>query len=70
MRRNYRPGYNVNWAMQQKRLTRWEDWYRFARNELGYAHQESVEYATLRYVEEMNRSRRQRAGGLTSPVGR
>jgi hypothetical protein len=56
--------------MQQKRLTRWEDWYRFARNELGYAHKESVEYATLRYVEEMNRSRRQRAGGLTSPVGR
>jgi hypothetical protein len=35
----------------------WNEWYRFARDELGYAHAESVEYANLRYVEERNRER-------------
>jgi hypothetical protein len=36
----------------------WSDWYRFARDELGYAHDESAEYANLRFVEEQNRANR------------
>ncbi len=42
----------------------WTDWYRFARDELGYGHAERVEYANLRYVEEQNRAslRRRPAG--------
>jgi hypothetical protein len=40
----------------------WNDWYRFARDELEYGHDERVEYANLRYVEECNReSLRRRA---------
>jgi hypothetical protein len=34
----------------------WTDWYRFARDQLGLAHAERVEYANLRYVEEQNRA--------------
>jgi hypothetical protein len=34
----------------------WSDWYRFARDELGGTHDESVEYANLRFVEEQNRA--------------
>jgi hypothetical protein len=43
----------------------WTDWYRFARDELGYSHPERVEYANLRYVEEQNRAslRRRAAAG-------
>jgi hypothetical protein len=38
------------------------DWYRFARDTLGYGHNEAVAYANVRYVEEMNRNaRRSRA---------
>ena len=33
----------------------WDEWYEFARDELGYSRTESVEYANLRYVEERNR---------------
>jgi hypothetical protein len=33
----------------------WTDWYRFARDELGLGHDERVEYANLRFVEEQNR---------------
>jgi hypothetical protein len=33
----------------------WNDWYRFSRDEFGYDHEECVEYANLRYVEEQNR---------------
>jgi hypothetical protein len=33
----------------------WDDWYRFAQEELELAHDESVEYANHRYVEERNR---------------
>ena len=42
----------------------WTAWYRFARDELGYEHEERVEYANLRFVEEQNREtlrRRERA---------
>jgi hypothetical protein len=34
----------------------WSDWYRFARDELGGSHDECVEYANLRFVEEQNRA--------------
>jgi hypothetical protein len=34
----------------------WNDWYRFAQTQLGYAHDESAEYANLRFVEEQNRA--------------
>jgi hypothetical protein len=33
----------------------WTDWYRFARDELELGHDERVEYANHRYVEELNR---------------
>jgi hypothetical protein len=36
-------------------LLAWTDWYRFARDVLDYARDESVEYANLRYVESQNR---------------
>jgi hypothetical protein len=38
-----------------RRLYTWDDWYRFARRTFGYAHEEAVEYANLRFVEEQNR---------------
>jgi hypothetical protein len=41
--------------MEDARLTSWIDWYRFACNVLGYAHDEAVAYANLRYAEELNR---------------
>ena len=37
------------------RLHSWDDWYRFAQDELELEHDESVEYANHRYVEERNR---------------
>ncbi len=39
----------------------WAEWYRFAAEELGYEHDERVEYANLRYVEEQNRTTIRRA---------
>ena len=43
----------------------WNDWYRFAGDELGFRRGERVEYANLRYVEEQNReSLRLRAAAL------
>jgi hypothetical protein len=33
----------------------WNEWYRFARDELGYDHEECAEYANHRHVEEQNR---------------
>jgi len=44
----------------------WSDWYRFARGELGFQHDECVEYANLRFVEEQNRASL-RARGELSP---
>jgi hypothetical protein len=41
--------------MSSLRITTWTDWYRFARDTLGYGHDEAVAYANLRFVEEMNR---------------
>jgi hypothetical protein len=38
------------------RPSSWDDWYRFAQEELGLLHEESVEYANHRYVEERNRA--------------
>jgi hypothetical protein len=37
------------------RPSSWDDWYRFAQEELELAHEESVDYANHRYVEERNR---------------
>jgi hypothetical protein len=34
----------------------WEAWYRFARNTIAFRHDEAVEYANLRFVEEQNRA--------------
>jgi hypothetical protein len=47
----------------------WEAWYRFARNTVAFQHDEAVEYANLRFVEEQNRaSLRSRAnGGMRKP---
>ena len=47
----------------------WTDWYLFARNELGFAHGESAEYANLRYVEEQNREALRRGGSDRPPHG-
>ena len=45
--------------MQKSQLLHgWNDWYRFARTKLGYAHDESAEYANVRFVEEQNRASR------------
>jgi hypothetical protein len=43
----------------------WEEWYRLARCALACGHEEAVEYANLRFVEEQNRAtlrERPRAG--------
>ena len=42
-------------TMDAPRLTRWIDWYRFARRELEYTHGEAVAYANVRTVEDQNR---------------
>jgi hypothetical protein len=42
----------------------WNEWYRFACDELGFPHDESAEYANLRFVEEQNRNALR--GGQTS----
>ncbi len=41
----------------------WTGWYRFARDELGLAHDESAEYANCRFVEEQNRDVLRDGGG-------
>ena len=41
--------------MEDNRCQSWRDWYRFARDTLGYERQEATEYANLRYAEELNR---------------
>ena len=47
-----------------ERLHGWDDWYRFARTELGFAHDEGAEYANLRFVEEQNRDALRGGGGI------
>ena len=44
--------------MNEKRLKSWSEWYRFARETLGYDKAEATHYANLRFVEEQNRLRR------------
>ena len=41
--------------MAVRRIRGWIGWYRFARDTLGYSHNEAVAYANVRYVEETNR---------------
>ena len=43
--------------MSQPRLTSWIDWYRFARETLGYTHRAALVYANVRAVENANRQR-------------
>jgi histidinol phosphatase-like PHP family hydrolase len=49
--------------VQEAGFPAWTDWYRFAGDELGYEHDERVQYANLRYVEEQNRESLRRAWG-------
>jgi hypothetical protein len=42
--------------MTARPIRSWNDWYRFARDTLGYRHDEASSYANLRYVEETNRA--------------
>jgi hypothetical protein len=44
-------------APAEDRSKTWSDWYRLARGTLGYRHEEAVEYANHRFVEEQNRKR-------------
>jgi hypothetical protein len=43
--------------IDDRRLTSWIDWYRFARRELDYGHGEAVVYANVRTVEDLNHRR-------------
>jgi hypothetical protein len=46
----------------------WDAWYAFARGKLGLLHEECVEYANLRFVEEHNRaSLRERRAQASDP---
>jgi hypothetical protein len=45
----------------------WEDWYRLARFTLACGHEEAVQYANLRYVEEQNRASLERAHAFVPP---
>jgi hypothetical protein len=42
--------------MAGRRIQGWVDWYRFARDTLGYRHDDAVSYANVRFVEETNRA--------------
>jgi hypothetical protein len=55
-----------NAATDPGRPHAWTDWYRFARDELGLAHDERVEYANLRFVEEQNRESLRRRSDLST----
>jgi hypothetical protein len=59
------PGTDTN--QDDGRPQAWTDWYRFARDELGLAHGERVEYANLRYVEDQNRELLRRCGTARTP---
>ena len=41
--------------MESKQISGWIGWYRVARSELGYGHDEAVVFANLRHVEDVNR---------------
>jgi len=48
----------------------WNDWYLFARGELGLADEESAEYANRRFVEEQNRDTLRGGGEPAERPGR
>ena len=49
----------------------WEEWYRLARYSLACRHEEAVQYANLRFVEEQNRALlRRQDGGAGSPAAK
>jgi hypothetical protein len=43
-------------AVEAPESKAWEAWYRFARDTLAFHHEEAVEYANHRFVEEQNRA--------------
>lgn len=45
--------------MEQRPLTTWHDWYRFAVTILDLPHGEAVSYANARHLEDQNRARLQ-----------
>jgi hypothetical protein len=45
----------------------WQEWYRLARHALACRHEEAVQYANLRFVEEQNRASLRR-GKVAPPV--
>jgi hypothetical protein len=47
----------------------WEGWYRLARYTLACRHEEAVEYANLRFVEEQNRASLRRTNGAEGSAG-
>jgi len=57
---------NAREPQAPQRPRAWTDWYRFAGDELGYEHDERVQYANLRYVEEQNRESLRRGWGSAS----
>jgi hypothetical protein len=57
-------------AEEASGMKAWEEWYRLARYSLACRHEEAVQYANLRFVEEQNRAtlrRGQDAGHGTEP---
>jgi hypothetical protein len=46
----------------------WEEWYRLARYALACRHEEAVEYANLRFVEEQNRASLRRRADEPPPA--
>jgi len=50
-------------ADEPSQVKAWEQWYRLARHALACRHEEAVQYANLRFVEEQNRAILRRARG-------
>jgi hypothetical protein len=51
-------------------VKKWEEWYRLARFTVACSHDEAVQYANLRFVEEQNRAalrNAEAARGQTAP---
>ena len=55
-------------GVEPQRPHGWNEWYLFARDELGFRHDESAEYANLRFVEEQNRDTLRGGGASDGPT--
>jgi hypothetical protein len=53
---------------QASDLKVWEQWYRLARYSLACRHEEAVQYANLRFVEEQNRDFLRRSNGASGSL--